>query len=110
MALYEDKAMIIGATRSNQVETLASSGWQESVSHLREIAAHTCISVHNGVLTIGGYLYDGPQMGNTKNVYLLREGQWSHVGALIHPNNRGTSIHFGEFFLVFGGYAPNYVT
>ncbi|CAG5104562.1 Oidioi.mRNA.OKI2018_I69.chr1.g1338.t1.cds [Oikopleura dioica] len=105
MAEFENAPMIIGSysPSSNRVEILTTSGWQDTAPHLHEIFYHTCLSVSNGVLTIGGYLNDGDERGYTKNVYLFRDDQWAKVGVLQSPFDLASSIHFGENFLVFGG-------
>ena len=56
------------------------SGWQNSVSHpAGRIYGHTCASVPNGIVTVGGYISG---TGDSKNVYLFRNRQWSVVGQM----------------------------
>ncbi|CAG5104187.1 Oidioi.mRNA.OKI2018_I69.chr1.g1135.t1.cds [Oikopleura dioica] len=104
MAEYENVPIIIGGlspSLTNKVEILSSSGWEYSTSHPNNIQRQTCLSIENGVLTIGGYLIDIG--GLTKNVFLLRDDEWNFAGALQSFNDVGSSIHFGDFFLAFGG-------
>ena len=44
-----------------------------------KIERHSCASIPNGVITVGGYV-DGP--GYLKNVFLLRNNQWNVVGQM----------------------------
>ena len=44
-----------------------------------KIIEHTCASVPNGIVTVGGLVYE---TGYLKNVYLFRNGQWSVVGQM----------------------------
>ena len=44
-----------------------------------QIYQHTCASVPNGIVTVGGYINE---TGYSKNVYLFRNGQWSVVGQM----------------------------
>ncbi|CAG5078362.1 Oidioi.mRNA.OKI2018_I69.PAR.g8966.t1.cds [Oikopleura dioica] len=115
MAQYKNAPIIVGShsPRSNRVEIYTPSSqtfaWEDATAHPENIFSQTCLSVINGVLTIGGYLNeidDGP----TRNIYLYRDDQWSLVGELQYFNRFGSSIYFGDYFLVFGGnYGTNYV-
>ncbi|CAG5104585.1 Oidioi.mRNA.OKI2018_I69.chr1.g1361.t1.cds [Oikopleura dioica] len=106
MVELENAPMIIGSfyPSSNRVEILTSSGWQDTTPHPHSISDHTCLSVSNGVLTIGGLLYDYDEWTNTKNVYLFRNDQWTKVGVLLSNFPFASSIYLGDYFLVFGGY------
>ena len=56
------------------------SGWQNTTSHpAGKIYNHTCASVPNGIVTVGGYA-----SGYLKNIYLFRNGQWSIVGQMLN--------------------------
>ncbi|CAG5081876.1 Oidioi.mRNA.OKI2018_I69.PAR.g9982.t1.cds [Oikopleura dioica] len=105
MVEFENAPMIIGSysPTSNRVEILTSSGWQDTTPHPRQIYSHTCLSVSNGVLTISGILKDDNVWFYTKNVYLLRDDQWAKVGVLQSVYGLASSIHFGDYFLVFDG-------
>ena len=81
-----------------------------------QIRRHTCASVPNGIVTVGGYVYE---TGDLKNVYLFRNGQWSVVGQMQNVKFRlrlfinfhfkyqryATMIAYDKFFIVFGGWS-----
>jgi len=48
------------------------------------LGEHSCASIPNGIITIGGERDDGidDTDGNTKLVYLYRNAQWSVVGQM----------------------------
>ena len=60
------------------------SGWQNAQSHpAGGIQQHTCASVSNGIITVGGSASrQGWTKVFTKDVYLFRGGQWSVVGRM----------------------------
>jgi len=97
----QGRPTIIGGSDSSFVEILETSGWQNSVSHpAGKIYLHTCASVPNGIVTVGGYISG---TGSLKKVYLFRNGQWSIVGQMQNYQREATVIAYEKFFIVFGG-------
>ncbi|CBY15355.1 unnamed protein product, partial [Oikopleura dioica] len=97
----QGRPTIIGGIDTSSVEILETSGWQNASSHpAGKISFHTCASVPNGIVTVGGYV---SETGNLKNVYLFRNGQWSVVGQMQNYQRDATMIAYDKFFIVFGG-------
>jgi len=86
---------------SSSVEILETSGWQNAQSHpAGQISYHSCASIPNGIVTVGGYVSETRYL---KDVYLFRNGQWSIVGQMQNYQSFGTMIAYESFFVVFGG-------
>jgi len=108
MGLNQGQATIIAGHDSTNgtVETFELSGWQFVAPHpAGNLGEHSCASIPNGIITIGGERDDDitDTDGNTKLVYLYRNAQWSVVGAMKNHNEHATIITFSDFFIVFGG-------
>jgi len=103
----QGRPIIIAGDGSSSVEILETSGWQNTQSHpAGKIYRHTCASIPNGIITVGGYV-EGT--GYLKNVYLFRNGQWSVVGQMQNNQQHATMVAYETFFIVFGGYSPYFV-
>ncbi|CBY12419.1 unnamed protein product [Oikopleura dioica] len=97
----QGRPTIIAGYYSSSVEILETSGWQNASSHpAGQIYRHTCASVPNGIVTVGGYISG---TGDSKNVYLFRNRQWSVVGQMQNYQRIATMIAYDTFFIVFGG-------
>ena len=65
-----------------------------------EIYGHSCAVVPTGLVTVGGCRHG---LGDLKDVYLFRNGEWSIAGHMQNVNSYATLIAYDDFFIVFGG-------
>jgi len=106
MAIKQGRPTIIAGYRSSSVEILEKS-WHNAPSHpAGDIYRHTCASIQNGIVTVGGAVSGEGDL----NVYLFRNWRWSIVGQMKNYQSYGTMIAYETFFIVFGGkYGANSV-
>jgi len=106
MGLNRGQPTIIAGTGSNNgsVETFEISGWQFVQAHpAGDLEEHSCATIPNGIITIGGGKDDDELQQNIKTVYLYRNAQWSIVGEMLNNNEHATIVPFSDYFIVFGG-------
>ncbi|CAG5109941.1 Oidioi.mRNA.OKI2018_I69.chr2.g4409.t1.cds [Oikopleura dioica] len=78
MGLINNQAVMIAGLSSASVEVFSVSGWcHEQPQPAGAIRYHSCVTLSDGILTLGGYV-----SSDIKDVYLLRDEKWSVVGQL----------------------------
>ena len=67
----------------SKVVSLGISGWREETDYPVPVRCTSCISVENGLVTVGGQHVQGEVI---KTVYLYRDKVWKFAGELNHAS------------------------
>ncbi|CBY20479.1 unnamed protein product [Oikopleura dioica] len=92
-----------------KVEQLTNDAWLALPSHPKDVSAHSCLNLENGLLTIGGWLdVLVDQVKYSKEIYLLRKNSWTLVGTLQKASGGHSTIMVssGEIINVSGVNSP----
>ncbi|CAG5076600.1 Oidioi.mRNA.OKI2018_I69.PAR.g8500.t1.cds [Oikopleura dioica] len=110
LALYHDHAVAVGSWVSDaykKVEEFNGDSWSELPDFPKAIFMHSCIGVYDGFLVLGGKYEENEESHSLKDVYLLRDLEWTVVGQLNEYHLYSSAARIGNtIYLVSGRNEP----
>ncbi|CAG5110136.1 Oidioi.mRNA.OKI2018_I69.chr2.g4568.t1.cds [Oikopleura dioica] len=87
----------------SKIEILGLSGWQYGKNHPIAARCMGCVSLGNGILTLGGNKITDGENNFSDEIYLLRNNEWSFAGRLQQGVVTSSLLFFDEFIISFAG-------